>query len=57
MWVTEIQIVVGALRGKSGGIGRRIETLQTTALLRSARDLMRLGLNQNPVKNHQQTLM
>ena len=44
-------------------VGGRVETIQTTALLRTARilrspgDLRRLAVTQTPVKNHRLTLM
>ena len=42
-------------------IGRSLETIQTTTLLRSARilkrDLRKLVITQTPVKDHQQTLV
>ena len=48
----------------STGTGRRVETIQTTVLLRSARILKRvletrksLAVTQTPVGNHQLTLM
>ena len=66
-------IVIGALgtvtKGLLNGledleVGGRVETIQTTALLRTAKntetspgDLRRLAVTQTPVKNHQLTLM
>ena len=76
MKVTIVPIVIGALgtviKGLLKGledleVGGRVETIQTTGLLRMARilrrvletwgDLRRLAVTQTPVKNHQQTLM
>ena len=72
MQVTIIPIVIGAFgtvtRGLLKGledmeVGGRVETIQTTALLRTARilrcpgDLRRLTVTQTPVKNHRLTLM
>ena len=69
MKVTMISIVIGALgtipKGLEKGLGfleiREAETIQTTALLRSAEkspgDLRRLAVTQNPVKNHLLTLV
>ena len=65
-------IVIGALGTITKGlikgledleVDRRVETIQMTTLLRTARilrnpgDLRRLAVNQSPVKNHQLTLM
>ena len=73
MQVTIIPIVIGAFgivtKGLLKGledleVGGRVETIQTTALLRTARilrrspgDLRRLAVTQTPVKNHRLTLM
>ena len=66
--VTIIPIVIGAFCTVSKGllkgledleVGCRVETIQTTALLKMARilmspgDLRRLTVNQSPVKDHQ----
>ena len=71
-----IPIVIGAFGTVTKGllkgledleVGRRVETIQTTALLKTARilrrvleawgDLRRLAVTQSPVKDHQLTLM
>ena len=68
MQVTIIPIVIGAFGTVTKGllkrlevleVGGRVETIQTTALLRKARilrrvqgDLRRLAVTQTPVKNH-----
>ncbi len=70
MKVTIVPIVIGALDTMTKGllkgledleVGGRVETIQTTALLRTARILRRvlrrLAVTQTPVKNHQLTLM
>ena len=73
MKVTIVPIVIGALGTISKGLlkdledmefGGRIETIQKTALLRTARilrrvlgDSRRLAVTQTPVKNHQLTRM
>ena len=73
MKVTIVPIVIDMLGTISKGllkgledleVGGRVETIQTTALLRTARilrrgleDLRRLAVTQTPVKNHQLTLM
>ena len=68
MKVTIIPIVIGAFetvtKGTGGvGVGGRVETIQTTALLRTARILRRVLetrgdlLSLTPVKDHQLTLM
>ena len=73
MKVTIVPIVIGALGTESKvllkgledlEVGGRVETIQTTALLRTARiltrvleNLRRLAVTQTPVKNHQLTLM
>ena len=73
MKVTIIPIVIGAfgtvtkelLKGLEDlEVDGRVETIQTTALLRMAKntekspgDLRRLAITQTPVKNHQLTLM
>ena len=73
MKVTIVPIVIGALGTITKGllkgledleVGGRVETIRTTALLRTGQnpetspgDLRRLALTQNPVKNHQLTLM
>ena len=67
MKVTIIPIVIGAFGTVTKGllkglddleVGGRVETIQTTALLRMARilspgDLRRLAVSQTPGKNHQ----
>ena len=71
--VTIVPIVIGALGTITKGllkgledleVGERVETIQTTALLRTARILrrvletcQRLAVTQTPVKNHQLTLV
>ena len=72
MKVTTIPIVIGAfgtvtkvlLKGlEDMVVGGRMETIQTIALLRTARilkspgDLKRVAVTETPVKDHQQTLM
>ena len=76
MKVTIVPIVIGALGTVTKRllkdledlqVGGRVETIQTTALLRTARilrrvletwgDLRRLAVTQTPVKNHQLILM
>ena len=73
MKVTIVPIVIGALGTITKGllkgledleVGGRVETIQTTALLRTARILRRVletwgdfAVTQTPVKNHQLTLM
>ena len=73
MNVTIVPIVIGAFGTITKGllkgledleVGGRVETIQMTALLRTARitekspgDLRRLDVTQTPVKNHQLTLM
>ena len=67
MKVTIVPIVIGALGTITKGllkgpedleVGGRVETIQTTALLRTTRILRRvLAVTQTPVKNHQLTLM
>ena len=68
MKVTIVPIVIGALgtitKGLLKGLDGRVETNQTTALLRTARilrlspgDLRRLAVTQTPVKKHQVTLV
>ena len=70
MKVTIVPIVIGAFGTITKGllkgledleVGGRVETIQTTALLRTARILRRvlrrLAVTQTPVKNHQLTLM
>ena len=73
MLVTIIPIVIGAFGTVTKGllkgledleVGGRVETIQTIALLRTARilrrvqgDLRRLAVTQTPVKNHRLTLM
>ena len=72
MQVTIIPIVIGAFGTVTKGllkgledleVGGRVETIQTTVLLRTARILRRvletwrLAVTQTPVKNHQLTLM
>ena len=67
MKVTIVPIVIGALGTVTKGllkgledleVSRRVETIQTTALLRtSPGDLRRLAVTQTPVKNHQLILM
>ena len=73
MKVTIVPIVICALGTITKGllkgledleVGRRVETIQMTALLRTARilrwvpgDLRRLAVTQTTVKNHQLTLM
>ena len=69
MKVTIIPIAIGAFDTVTKGllkgledieVGRRVETIQTTALLnteKSPGDLRRLAVTQTPVKNHQLTLM
>ena len=73
MQVKIIPIVIGAFGTVTKGllkgledldIGRRVDTIQTTALLRtgqntekSSGDLRRLALTQVPVKNHRLMLM
>ena len=67
LFVTAIRIVIGALGTVTKGLVQgqedleirgRVETIQTTALLRSARilripgDLRRLSVTQTPVKDH-----
>ena len=68
MKVTVIPIVIGTLgtilKGLVNGlenleIRKQVETIQTTALLRSARilgDLMGLAVTQSLLRNHQLTL-
>ena len=73
MKVTIVPIVIGALGTITKGllkglkdleVGGRVETIQTTALLRNGQnpetspgDLRRLAVTQTPMKNHQLTLM
>ena len=73
MQVTMIPIVIGAFGTVTKGllkglddleVGGRVETIQTTALLRNGQntqkspgDLRRLVVTQTPVKNHRLTLM
>ena len=73
MKVTIVPIVIGALGTVTKGllkgledleVGGRIETIQTTALMRTVRILRRvletcrrLAVTQTPVKNHQLILM
>ena len=76
MKVTIIPIVIDAFGTITKGlwkwledleVGRRVETIQTTAFLRTARilrrvlktwgDLRRLAINQTPAKNHQLKVM
>ena len=73
MKVTIVPIVIGALstvtkellKGREDlEVGGRVETIQTTALLRTARilrrvsgDLRRLAVTQTPVKDHKLILM
>ena len=69
MQVTIIPIVIGAFGTVTKGllkgledleVGGRVETIQTTALLRTARILRRVQerpVTQTPVKNHRLTLM
>ena len=72
MQVTIIPIVIGAFGKVTKGllkgleeleVGGRMETIQTTALLRTARilrrvmEMRRFAVTQIPVKNHQLTLM
>ena len=62
MKVTVSPIVIGTLGTVTEGVIRgRVETIQTTELLRSVwilrRDLRRLAVTQPPVKDHQLTLM
>ena len=67
MKVTIVPIVISALGTVSKGllkgledleIGGQVETIQTTALLRtSPGDLRRLAVTQTPLKNHQLILM
>ena len=61
MKVTMIAIVIGALSTVTKGliqgleeleIRGRVGTIQTTALLRTARIVRRLAVTQTPVKNH-----
>ena len=65
MQVTIIPIVIGAFGTVTNGllkgiedleVGGRVETIQTTALLRTAR-MLRLAVTQTPVKNHRPLLM
>ena len=72
MLVTIIPIVIGAFGTVTKGllkgledleVGGRVETIQTTALLRTARilrrvveNLRRLAVTQTPVKKHRLTL-
>ena len=65
MKATVIPIVTGALSTVTKGLVKglegqkmrgRVETIQTTALLRSLRiprELMRLAVTQTPMRNHQ----
>ena len=74
--MTIISIVIGAFGTLTKGlvkglkdleVGRRVETIQTTTLLRTARmvkrvletcgDLWRLAVTQTPVRDHQLILM
>ena len=72
MKVTIVPIVIGAFGTVTKGllkglenleVGGRVETIQTTLLLKTARivtsrgDLWRLAVTQSPVKDHQITLM
>ena len=73
MKVTIVPIVIGAFGTITQGllkgledleVGRRVETIQMTALLRTARILRRvlktmrrIAVTQTPVKNHQLILM
>ena len=68
MKVTIVPIVIGALGTITNRllkgledleVGGRVETIQTTALLRTANpgDLRRLAIAQTPVENHQLTMM
>ena len=70
MKITIVPIVIGAFGTINKGllkgledleVGGRVETIQMTALLRTARILRRvlrrLAVTQTPVKNHQLTLM
>ena len=73
MKVTIVPIVIGAFSTVTEGllngledlkVGGRVETIQTTELLKTAQntekssgDLRRLVVSQTPVKNHQLTLM
>ena len=69
MKVTVIPIVIGNLSTVTKGLVQgledlkvtgRVETIQTTALLRSARILsrvQRLAVTQTPVRNHRLTLV
>ena len=66
MKVSVVPIVIGAFGTVTEGllkglddleVGGRGETIQTTALLKTARILRRLGVTQTPVKNHQLTKM
>ncbi len=71
MKVTIVPIVIGTLGTETKGllkglkdleVGGRVETIQMTALLKTATilspgDLRRLAVTQTPVKDHQLTLM
>ena len=73
MKMTIISVEIGAFSTVTNGslkgledleVGGRVETIQTTALLRTFRntekspgDLRRLAVAQTPVKDHQITLM
>ena len=67
MKVTIVPIVIGAFGTVTKGlskslqdleVGGRVETIQTTALLKkSPGDLRRLAVTQTPVKDRQLTLM
>ena len=66
MKVTIVPIVIGAFDTVAKGllkgfedleVGGRVETIQTTALLKSPGDLRKLAVTQTPVKNYLLTLM
>ncbi len=72
MKVTIVPIVIGAIGTETKEllkgledleVGGRVETIQTTTLLRTARiltspgDVRRLAVTQTPIKNHQLALM
>ena len=66
MKVTIIPIGIGAFSTVTKGllkgledleVGGRVETIRTTALLKTARIVRRLAITQSPVKDHQLTLM